>query len=291
VIDYENSRYRQEFWEGQGREYEDLVERIALGALLPPVGDTLVEIGAGYGRLYPLYEGYKRVVLVDYARTQLEEAQRYLPDPQRYTLVATDVYNLPFVDSAFDTVTMVRVMHHLADVAKALSELQRVIKPGGAAVVEYANKRNLKAVGRWLLRRQDWNPFERSPVEFVEMNFDFHPGWMQDRFEESGLFVDARRSVSHFRIPLLKRTLPPRLLAAVDGWIQPIGRWIQFSPSTIVRARSEKPTAAVSDSLFRCPACHSVTLTETESHLICGTCGRQWQTTGGIYDFRKRASS
>ena len=131
VCDYENSRYRQDFWEGQGREYEDLVERIALRALLPPRGDTLIEIGAGYGRLAPMYDGYSRVVLVDYARSQLEEAQHYLQNPDRYTLVVADIYSLPFVDSLFDALTMIRVMHHLADIPAALAELQRVIKPEG----------------------------------------------------------------------------------------------------------------------------------------------------------------
>jgi len=30
VIDYEGSGYRTDFWEGQGREYEDAVERLTL---------------------------------------------------------------------------------------------------------------------------------------------------------------------------------------------------------------------------------------------------------------------
>ena len=30
VIDYEGSAYRTDFWEGQGRNYEDAAERLAL---------------------------------------------------------------------------------------------------------------------------------------------------------------------------------------------------------------------------------------------------------------------
>ena len=121
--DYEGSRYRYDFWEGQGREYEDLAERIALRSLLPPAGDVLIEIGAGYGRLADLFDGYQHVVLLDYARTQLEEAKNYLPHPNRYILVVGDVYSLPFMDGLFDALAMVRVMHHLADVPGALAEL------------------------------------------------------------------------------------------------------------------------------------------------------------------------
>ena len=286
VCDYENSRYRQDFWEGQGREYEDRVERIALRALLPARGDTLIEIGAGYGRLAPLYNGYSRVVLVDYARTQLEEAQRYLSHLDRYTLVVADIYSLPFVDNLFDALTMIRVMHHLADVPTALLELQRVIKPDGTAVLEYANKQNLKSIGRWLLRRQTWSPLDHNPVEFVEMNFDFHPMWMKEQFEAAGLQVEAQRSVSHFRLPLLKRTLPQKWLASIDGLIQPVGRWWQLSPSTIVRVRTDKPDAPTATHFFRCPTCHGVELVAADEHLICQGCGRHWNTTGGIYDFR-----
>ena len=42
-------------------------------------------------------------------------------------------------------------------------------------ILEYANKKNLKAILRWLLKKQDWSPFDKDPVEFSEMHFDFHP--------------------------------------------------------------------------------------------------------------------
>ncbi|MEI2622975.1 MAG: hypothetical protein V9G23_02985 [Giesbergeria sp.] len=41
VIDYEGSGYKTEFWAGQGRDYEDATERLALGSLLPPTGGAL----------------------------------------------------------------------------------------------------------------------------------------------------------------------------------------------------------------------------------------------------------
>ena len=100
ICDYEGSRYRADFWENQNRSYEDAVERVAMKKLLPPTGRRLIEIGAGFGRLVDLYQGYDQVFLTDYARTQLEEAQRYLGPDQRLTYVVADVYNLPFVDNA-----------------------------------------------------------------------------------------------------------------------------------------------------------------------------------------------
>jgi ubiquinone/menaquinone biosynthesis C-methylase UbiE len=286
ICDYEGSAYRYDFWEGRGREYEDLAERIALRALLPPVGDVLVEIGAGYGRLADLYAGYRRVVLLDYARTQLEEARRYLPDPERYTLVVGDLYRLPFVDNLFDTLTMVRVMHHVAEVPAAVAEVQRVLRPDGAAVLEHASKHHLKAMARWLLRRQTWSPFDPQPVEFVALNFDFHPGWVRQQLAAAGLEVDQVRTVSHFRLAWLKRIVPARWLARLDALAQPTGRWWQLTPSVFLRARSKKATPHAAEAFFCCPVCRSSDLLPQADTLVCRACGRGWRTDDGIFDFK-----
>ena len=180
ICDYEGSAYRAEFW-GQGREYEDGVERVALRHLLPPTGRRLVEIGGGYGRLAPLYSGYDEVVLFDYALSQLRQARELWgkagPGGQpRYVYVAGDFYKLPFAPGLFDTVTMVRTIHHAADAPAVLQGVAQILAPGGAFVLEFANKRNLKAILRYFVRRQNWSPFDREPVEFVKLNFDFPSG-------------------------------------------------------------------------------------------------------------------
>jgi len=286
ICDYQDVCYRQQFWESQDRRYEDMAERIALRALLPPVGDTLIEVGAGFGRLAPLYQGYQRVVLMDYARSQLEEARRYLSQPERYIMVVADVYNLPFADSLFDAITMVRVMHHLADVPRALAELHRIARPDGIAVIEHANKRHWKAVARWLLHCQSWNPFDSQPIEFAALHFDFHPAWVRQCLREAGFAVERTRSVSHFRLPVLKRILPSTWLAALDGLLQPSGAWLQFTPSLFLRARALKPPVAPPEAFFICPACHRPELITTPKYLLCPHCGNRWSTADGIYDLR-----
>ena len=78
VFDYEGSDYQTPFWESGGREYEDRVEAIALQRLLPKSGRLLLELGAGAGRNTPRYTGFERIVLLDYSRTQLSQAQERL---------------------------------------------------------------------------------------------------------------------------------------------------------------------------------------------------------------------
>lgn len=294
ICDYEGSRYRTEFWEGHNRAYEDGVERIAMQKLLPPQGQRLIEIGAGFGRLADLYNGYSQVVLMDYARSQLEEAQRFLGPSNRYIFVVADIYKLPFIDNAFDTITMVRVMHHLANVPAALRQLHRVLATDGTAVVEYASKLNLKAIARWLLRRQIWSPFDQSPHEFVELNFNFHPAWMRQQFHSAGFHIHHTRSVSHYRINLLKRWLPIPWLVALDGLAQPTGNWWQLTPSVFLQAQVKKSPTSPPTNFFRCPACGSPQLSPmpplpvstTAQALLCTGCQTRWSCQDGIYDFK-----
>ena len=42
---------------------------------------------------------------------------------------------LPFRDAAFDVVVANYVLHHVPDTARAVTELARVMRPGGVAVV------------------------------------------------------------------------------------------------------------------------------------------------------------
>lgn len=292
ICDYEGSSYRTEFW-GAGREYEDAVERIALAALLPPAGGRLVEIGAGYGRLAGLYDGYDEVVFFDYALSQLRQAYELWGEcgpggAPHYVYVAGDFYDLPFAAGVFDAVTMIRTLHHATDAAAVLRGVGGVLGPGGTFVLEFANKRNLKAILRRALGRQSWSPFARDPVEFVELNFNFHPAWIGDRLAEIALRPVAQRTVSHFRVGLLKRALPASLLVALDRVAQRTGELFQLSPSVFVRAEAtgDRPTPP-EGRLFSCTVCRSGELeVDGGNRLACTECGAQYRIRDGIYDFR-----
>jgi SAM-dependent methyltransferase len=287
ICDYEDSSYRTDFWEDQGREYEDLAERIALRHLLPPTGQRLLDIGAGFGRLSEFYGGYDQVVLLDYSRSLLRQAQSRLGRDGRILYVAASFYAMPFVGRAFDTALMVRVMHHVERVDKLLAEVARVLEGQGSYVLEFASKRHLKTVLRYALRQQEWSPFDLAPYEFVEMNYDFHPAWMEERLREARFHVKHRRSVSHFRLPLLKGLVPARLLARLDGLCQPTGTWWQLTPSVFVQCAVDKPDGGLSgSSLFRCPACERASLDESPEAMICEHCGRYWAVEDGIYNFK-----
>jgi SAM-dependent methyltransferase len=261
--------------------------------MLPPQGGTLIEIGAGFGRLVDLYQGYETVVLMDYARTQLEQAVAHLggdqgPGAPRYVFVQANFYHLPFVSGLFNTVTMIRTLHHATDAAAVLAEIADALAPQGKLLLEFANKQNIKAILRYLLRRQAWSPFTPEPVEFVELNFDFHPRWIWDQLRDLNLTREGVRTVSHYRIGFLKRWVPTPVLVALDALAQPTGALWQLSPSVFVCARADKPAGEASvpqDVFFRCPACGAPLGAPPQDTFTCD-CGKIWRKEGEIYDFR-----
>ena len=287
VCSYEGSDYQDSFWERGGRGYEDAVEAVALRRLLPKKGRLLLELGAGAGRNTPRYAGFERVVLLDYSLTQLQQAAQRLGHSPRYTYVAADVYRLPFVGGLFDAATMIRTLHHMADAPQALRQVRRVLQPGAAFILEYASKLNLKAILRYALGRQKWSPFTLDPVEFTALNFDFHPRRVRQWLAECGFQRQRQLTVSHFRLGLLKRLFPLRLLVWLDALAQLTGDWWQLSPSvfTLSIAVGETPVAQPG-AFFQCPACGGEGLEELSAVLHCPGCGKAWPVVDGIYDLR-----
>jgi ubiquinone/menaquinone biosynthesis C-methylase UbiE len=287
ICDYEGSDYQEKFWEHGSREYEDQVEAIALKRLLPGKGARLLEVGAGAGRNTSRYQGFQQIVLLDYSRTQIELAQQRLGESERYVYVVGDVYRLPFAPEVFDAATMIRTLHHLVEPQNALSQIRPTLVPGSTFILEYANKRNLKAIARWVLRRQDWNPFAPGAVEFTELNFNFHPRVVYQWLTQAGFSPGRKLTVSHFRINLLKRWVPLNVLVALDSMMQRTGDWIQLTPSVFQFSSIDGETGNVrAGSIWRCPECGSLELHKTAAGLSCKGCRRIWPVQNGIHDFK-----
>lgn len=291
VCDYEGSDYQTSFWDKGGREYEDRTEAIALKRLLPESGRLLLELGAGAGRNTPRYRGFERIVLLDHSRTQLEQAQQRLGKSNKYIYVAADAYRLPFVDGLFDAATMIRTLHHMAEAPRALEQVRQALGSGGVFILEFANKLNLKAIMRYLLGRQTWSPFTLEPVEFVKLNFDFHPRAVRNWLNALGFSVEKTLTLSHFRVGFLKRIIPTGILVFLDSMFQWTGALWQLSPSVFVRAKAEGKMQKIEIPespllFFKCPYCGQSPLVDQKDYLECSSCQRRWGANDGIYDFR-----
>ena len=291
ICNYEGSDYQTSFWEQGGRSYEDQAEALALKRLLPPGGNLLLELGAGAGRNTARYAGFKQVVLLDYSLTQLRQAMERLGRNQQYIYVAADIYRLPFVDGLFDAATMIRTLHHMAEPLAALNQVHNTLQPGAVFILEYANKQNLKAILRYIIRRQAWSPFATESVEFEKLNFDFHPETVRNWLKESGFDLQEQLAVSYFRLAVIKQTLPLSLLMHLERWLQPTGALCQLSPSIFTRSYTLGNTPkAQMGTFFKCPVCGGHELKPHRVKILCPDCSREWTIRDGIFDFRMNAN-
>ena len=232
---YEDLGYRDVFW--ASRAYEDACDRIALRALLPPGGARLIEVGAGFGRLAGEYAAYREVVLLDSSEVHVAVARETLGHDPRFEVTLGDALALPYADGYFDAAVCVRMLHHFEEPEPVLAELARVVRPGGSLVVEFANKRNLKAIARRLLGRQSWSPFDLGSVAYKPYHFDHAPVSVRRSLRAAGFSVRRTRAASLFRLPGLWRRLPAGLLAHAESVLQePLGS-ITPGPSVFMLAR------------------------------------------------------
>ena len=119
-------------------------------------GLRVLEIGCGLGtdgvQFAKAGADYTGVDLTDAA---IELARkRFEVSGLRGELRVSDAENLDFADESFDLVYSHGVLHHTPDIARAVSEIHRVLKPGGRAIVMLYHRDSYNyRVGIRILRR------------------------------------------------------------------------------------------------------------------------------------------
>lgn len=111
------------------------LEAEALARLLPDLcGEVVLDLGCGKGRVarLALERGAKAVVGVDVSEAMLKAAAAALPAVR---WVRADGRALPFEAASFDVVVSALMMGHVEDLAAALAEIARVLRPGGVLLL------------------------------------------------------------------------------------------------------------------------------------------------------------
>jgi ubiquinone/menaquinone biosynthesis C-methylase UbiE len=125
----------------------------------------VLDIGGGMGRIaVPLADHY-HVRLCDISEAMLDQAcsaarEAGVPADHLETSVVDASKPLPFADASFDLLVCLDLLVHLPDPQAAVRELYRVLKPGGAAMIDASNSMPLwvfwypryvgKRPARWL---------------------------------------------------------------------------------------------------------------------------------------------
>src|SRR3954468_11384755 len=110
-------------WVGEATGLRAWREKLVAGAR-----GGVLDVGCGTGRNLPLFPPGTKVIGLDPARDSLRKARRRAPG---MALVRASAEALPFRDGAFDTVVSGLVFCSVPDPLQGLSEVKRVLAPGG----------------------------------------------------------------------------------------------------------------------------------------------------------------
>jgi demethylmenaquinone methyltransferase / 2-methoxy-6-polyprenyl-1,4-benzoquinol methylase len=114
---------------GQDRAWR----RRTVEAVHPQPGQRILDLAAGTGTSSEPFDRAGAIVIpTDLSLGMLEVGKRRR---RALSFVAGDALRLPYVDGAFDAVTISFGLRNVEDTAGALRELRRVTRPGGTLVV------------------------------------------------------------------------------------------------------------------------------------------------------------
>ena len=163
------ARYSQYWW--SNRFYAILARRYGKR------GARLLEIGSGLGHLVGQLEGHFETFAADVNPWALKQS---LTVTRHTSHVTSSAEELPFADESFGVVINKHVVEHLLHPEKAITELGRVIAPGGVLILATPNLDSLLKP----LKGEKWIGFQdpthislKPPAEWLALirNADFSP--------------------------------------------------------------------------------------------------------------------
>jgi len=178
VTTREAAAYRDTFTDGAVGQYTDSSEQYPVLASMRLDGRTfLLDAGCGSGRYLANAAPDQRFVGLDISLEMVKLAREEL---KRGLFVVGELEHLPFKDAAFDEIICSRVLQHVKDQKRAISELSRTCRNSGDVIVLSLNSWTLHCLYKnirmgWLGRiinapfRLLWG--ERAP--FSKWSFDY----------------------------------------------------------------------------------------------------------------------
>jgi ubiquinone/menaquinone biosynthesis C-methylase UbiE len=246
---YDNYDYAS-YW--KSRIYEQRSEEIAISKLLKkvPKVDTVLEIGAGYGRVSkPFLKKGNHILLTDPSSKLLAIAKKNIKS-KKIKYLKSSLEDLPKHSKkhSVDLVVLIRVMHHIVCCKTALKVINVLIKPGGYLLIEFPNKMHIKNKLRNITKGNlkyfkseiPIDIFEAGGDSKVELPFkNYHPKMIVDLLKSNGFEIISKRSVSNIRSARLKTIFNSNILVFFERLLQKPLSIFDFGPSIFILARKK----------------------------------------------------
>ncbi|MFC1624864.1 class I SAM-dependent methyltransferase [Patescibacteria group bacterium] len=239
------------YWDD--REYEHESEVIALKSLISKIKkiNTILDVGAGYGRLTHTYLfRSKKTILSDPSAKLLSLARKEFKGNKKIKFIQSTAEHLKnkLRAKSVDLVIMVRVMHHLENPEKAFKNIYRVLKPNGYLILEFANKRHGKAVFKEMFKgnltylldifpkdMRSKKQKKKKTIPFV----NYHPDGVIKMLNDHGFKVIEKRSVSNIRNEKIKKATSLETLLKIEELLQKPFSYLNFGPSIFILTKKK----------------------------------------------------
>jgi ubiquinone/menaquinone biosynthesis C-methylase UbiE len=201
-------------WTGLSRAgfdvYRDWVNTPAFFELLPPVDGLLcLDLGCGEGHNTRLLSAKgARIAALDVAESFITAAAEQ--DRSEICYLVGDGAALPFRASAFDAVTAFMSLMDVAEPERTLSEVARVLRPGGFVQFSVLHPVMSTPIGRWVN--------DESGVRQARVVGDyFYQGPLTETWTFSAAPQEVRDRHQPFTITYARRTLAGWLSAVLNA--------------------------------------------------------------------------
>lgn len=195
------AKYSQYWW--SNRFYAILVRRYGQR------GTRLLEIGSGLGHLVGQLEGLYATSAVDVNHWALVQSKTVAPHTLQQVASAEE---LPFADGIFGVIVIKHVVEHLPHPEKAVSELGRVMAPGGALILATPNLASLSRPSKgeqWIGYHDPTHISLRPPSEWLAM-------LKEAGFKLKRVFADGFWDAPY--VPVIPKSLQKLLFGSLGGF-------------------------------------------------------------------------
>ena len=165
-------------------------------------GAVVLDLGSGPGRhAFEAFRRGARVICADISRPDLSQAASVLvamaqageaPAGSCFGVVQADACHLPFPDHSLDHVIAAEVLEHITLDESAISEIARVLRPGGTLAV---------SVPRWLPERVCWalsRSYHDRPGGHVRI---YRGRQLRDRLAAAGVRITGAHHAHALHVP------------------------------------------------------------------------------------------
>jgi ubiquinone/menaquinone biosynthesis C-methylase UbiE len=200
-----HTRWESDYLNPEMDHFYDLAFQDILRRLQPTAASTILDAGCGYCyHTVRLARSGAKITAVDFSEIALTAARETIDRAgitDQVSLRQADLTSLPFHDASFDYVVSWGVLMHIPQLEKALSELARVLKPGGVLVLSENNMRALDVSIRerliHLVKRALWRPSEKTDhtVRGIEVQKESADGILMVRKTDMAFLQTYLRSV------------------------------------------------------------------------------------------------